>query len=256
MRLQIALIAALIFPAAIPTIGAQERTGQYPQAEVEVGFNLYNMNCITCHGANGDSVSGVSFRSGQFRRISTDAELNRLIQTGVPGTAMPPGRYGTADLAGLVAYVRSMRDFDTKPARGDEARGRSLVEGKGGCLSCHRINGKGSRVAPDLSDVGAVRAPDAIERTMVDSTSTMLPINRSIRAVTRSGKVITGRRLNEDTYSVQIIDSEEHLVSLQKSDLKEYTVLKTSTMPSFKNTFTMMELDDVVTYLRTLKGSR
>jgi putative heme-binding domain-containing protein len=251
MRLQIALIAALIFPAAITTVGAQ-----YPQAEVEVGFNLYNSNCITCHGANGDSVSGVSFRSGQFRRVSTDAELNRLIQTGVPGTAMPPGRFGTADLAGLVAYVRSMRDFDTKPARGDATRGQTLAEGKGGCLGCHRINGKGSRVAPDLSDIGAVRAPDAIERTMIDSSSTMLPINRSIRAVTRSGKVITGRRLNEDTYSVQIIDSEEHLMSLQKSDLKEYSVLKTSTMPSFKNTLTAMELDDVVTYLRTLKGAR
>jgi ribosomal protein L30E len=91
---------------------------------------------------------------------------------------------------------------------------------------------------------------------MVDSSSTMLPINRSIRAVTRTGKVITGRRLNEDTYSVQIIDSEERLVSLTKSDLKEYTVLKTSTMPSFKNTLTAMELDDVVTYLRTLKGAR
>jgi putative heme-binding domain-containing protein len=250
MRLQIALIAALIFPVA------QQPAGQYPQAEVEVGFNLYNMNCITCHGANGDSVSGVSFRSGQFRRVSTDAELNRLIQTGVPGTAMPPGRYGTADLAGLVAYVRSMRDFDTKPARGDAARGRTLVEGKGACLTCHRINGKGSRVSPDLSDIGAVRSPDAIERTMNDSTATMQPINRSIRAVTRSGKVITGRRLNEDTYSVQIIDSGENLVSLQKSDLKEYTVLKTSTMPSFKNTLTPMELDDVVTYLRTLKGAR
>ena len=251
MRLYIVLIVAFIFTSAIPTVGAQ-----YPQAEVEVGFNLYNTNCITCHGANGDSVSGVSFRSGQFRRVSTDAELNRLIQTGIPGTAMPPGRFGTADLAGLVAYVRSMRDFDTKPARGDAARGRTLVEGKAGCLGCHRINGKGSRVAPDLSDIGAVRAPDAIERTMIDPSSTMLPINRSIRAVTRAGKIITGRRLNEDTYSVQIIDNEERLVSLLKSDLKEYTVLKTSPMPSFKNTLTSMELDDAVTYLRTLKGAR
>jgi len=251
MRLHLVLIAAFIFTSSIPTVGAQ-----YPQAEVEVGFNLYNTNCVTCHGANGDSVSGVSFRSGQFRRVSTDGELNRLIQTGIPGTAMPPGRFGTADLAGLVAYVRSMREFDTAPARGDAARGRTLAEGKGGCLGCHRINGKGSRVGPDLSDIGAVRSPAAIERALVDPSSTMLPINRSIRAVTRAGKVITGRRLNEDTYSVQIIDSEERLMSLLKSDLKEYTVLKTSPMPSFKNTLTSMELDDVVTYLRTLKGAR
>jgi putative heme-binding domain-containing protein len=245
-------LVAFLFLVASPSIAA----AQYSQAEVEVGYNLYNTNCITCHGANGDSVSGVNLRGGQFRRISTDAELNRLIQTGIPGTAMPPGRFGTADLAGLVAYVRSMRDFDTKPARGDAARGRALFEGKGGCMSCHRVNGKGSRSAPDLSDVGAVRSPDAIERAMIDSASIMLPINRSIRAVTRAGKVITGRRLNEDTYSVQIIDNEERLVSLLKADLREYSVLKTSTMPSFKNTLSPAELDDVVTYLRTLKGSR
>jgi putative heme-binding domain-containing protein len=245
-------LAAFFLLVASPSIAA----AQYSQAEVEVGYNLYNTNCITCHGANGDSVSGVNLRSGQFRRVSTDAELNRLIQTGIPGTAMPPGRFGTADLAGLVAYVRSMRDYDTKPARGDAARGRTVFEGKGSCMSCHRVNGNGSRVAPDLSDVGAVRSPDAIERAMTDSASIMLPINRSIRAVTRGGKVITGRRLNEDTYSVQIIDSEEHLVSLAKADLREYSVLKTSTMPSFKNTLSTAELDDVVSYLRTLKGSR
>jgi len=256
MHLRIGSVAALIFLTSIATLGAQGRAVPYSQTEVETGFSLYNTNCITCHGSNGDSVSGVSLRSGQFRRVSTDAELNRLIQTGIPGTAMPPGRYGTADLAALVAYIRSMRDFDTRPARGDAARGQTLFEGKGGCASCHRVNGKGSRVAPDLSDIGAVRAPEAIERAMIDSSSAMLPINRSIRAVTRGGKVITGRRLNEDTYSVQIIDSEERLVSLPKSDLREYTVLKTSTMPSFKNTLSPAELDDVVTYLRTLKGSR
>jgi putative heme-binding domain-containing protein len=101
-----------------------------------------------------------------------------------------------------------MSVYNTKPAKGDAARGKTIFEGKGDCLSCHRVNGNGSRVAPDLSEVGAVRAPDAIERALIDSTSIMIPINRSIRAVTRSGKVITGRRLNEDTYTVQIIDSE------------------------------------------------
>jgi len=256
MRLQIVWIAALLFVAALATNRAQGRAGQYTQADVEAGYSLYNTNCITCHGANGDSVSGVNLRGGQFRRVSTDAELNRLFQTGIPGTAMPPGKFGTADLAALVAYIRSMRDFDTRPAKGDAVRGQTLFEGKAGCMGCHRVNGKGSRVAPDLSDVGAVRSPDAIERAMVDSSSSMLPINRSIRAVTRGGKIITGRRLNEDTYSVQIIDSEQRLQSLVKADLREYTVLKTSTMPSFKNTLSPAELDDVVTYLRTLKGSR
>jgi putative heme-binding domain-containing protein len=241
--------------ASVP-LAAQEHVGQFSQVDVETGFNLYNANCITCHGANGDSVPGVSLRSGQFRRASSDSDLNRLIQTGIPGTAMPPGRFNTAELAGLVAYIRAMRDFDTRPARGDAGRGKAIFEGKGGCSRCHRVNGTGSRVAPDLSDIGAVRAPDALERSLIDPTGSMLPVNRSVRAVTRDGKVITGRRLNEDTYTVQLIDAQERLVSLSKADLREYTVVKTSPMPSYKNELSPGELDDVVAYLRTLKGSK
>ena len=75
-------------------------------------------------------------------------------------------------------------------------------------------------------------------------------------AVTRDGKTITGRRLNEDTYTVQLIDTEERLVSLIKSELREYTVLKTSAMPSYKEKLTSADLDDLVAYLRTLKGAR
>ena len=155
---------------------AQEHAVQYSQADVEAGFNLYNANCITCHGANGDSVPGVNLRGGQFRRVAADADLNRLIQTGIPGTAMPPGRYTTADLAALVAYIRSLREFDTAlPGRGNAARGQSIFEEKGNCTNCHRVNGKGSRVAPELSDIGAIRAPGALERSLIDPTASMLP---------------------------------------------------------------------------------
>jgi putative heme-binding domain-containing protein len=235
---------------------AQEHVGQYSQSDVETGFNLYNANCITCHGANGDGVPSVNLRGGQFRRAATDSDLNRLIQTGIPGTAMPPGRFSTGELAGLVAYIRSMREFDTRPMRGDPNRGRVLFEEKGGCTNCHRVHGRGSRVAPDLSDIGAIRDPAALERSLIDPNTAMLPVNRYIRAVPRDGKVITGRRLNEDTYTVQLIDGDERLVSVLKADLREFSVLKTSTMPSYKDKLTPAELDDVVAYLRTLKGSR
>jgi mono/diheme cytochrome c family protein len=77
-----------------------------------------------------------------------------------------------------------------------------------------------------------------------------------VRAVTRDGKVISGRRLNEDTYTVQLIDEQERLVSLDKAGLREYTVVKTSSMPSYKDKLTSEELSDLVAYLRSLKGSR
>ena len=230
---------------------------QYNQGDVELGYTLYNANCITCHGANGDSIPGINLRTGQFRRVAIDADLNRLIQTGIPGTAMPPGRYSTAELGGLVAYVRSMKDFDAAGAgAGEASRGETIFEEKGNCTSCHRVNGKGSRVAPDLSDIGAVRSSEALRRSINDPTASMLPLNRPVRAVTRDGKVITGRRLNEDTYTVQLIDSQERLVSLIKSDLREYKISTTSTMPSYKDKLSGTELDDLVAYLRKLKGSR
>ena len=82
----------------------------------------------------------------------------------------------------------------------------------------------------------------------------MMPINRPIRAVTRDGRTINGRRLNEDTYTVQLIDDQERLVSLTKADLREYTILTTSPMPSFKTTLTGDEIADVMAYLLSLKG--
>jgi hypothetical protein len=88
----------------------------------------------------------------------------------------------------------------------------------------------------------------------MDPTSQMMPINRPVRAVTRDGKVITGRRLNEDTYSVQLIDDQERLVSLVKADLRDYTILTVSPMPSYRERLSQDEISDVVAYLLSLKG--
>ncbi len=199
---------------------------QYSQADVENGFRLFGVHCSTCHGAGGDAVPGIDMRRGQFRRAASDADLTRIISAGIPGTAMPPNRFVSADLAGLVAYIRSMRDFDTRGvAPGDAGRGQSLFEGKGGCAKCHRVNSKGSRTGPDLSDIGAVRSPQALQQSILDANASVLPMNRSIRALTRDGKTIRGRRLNEDTYTVQIIDDQERLQSLDKSGLREYIVV-------------------------------
>src|SRR5207237_764718 len=111
---------------------------------------------------------------------------------------------------------------------GDAARGQVIFEGSGRCSTCHRINGTGPRVAPDLSDVGSVRSAAALQKTLLVPSGNMLPSNKSVRIVTRQGQTITGRRLNEDTYSVQLIDDHERLMSLDKADLREYQVIDSS----------------------------
>ncbi len=234
---------------------SQNRPGQYAQADVQYGSQIYTGQCAACHGASGDMVPGIDLRAGRFKRVSSDDDLRSAVSAGVTGTAMPPFKFNASELAGIVAYIRTMRDFDARTViRGDPARGRDMFEGSGNCTSCHRVNGSGSRVAPDLSDIGAVRTADALQRSLLDPTGSMLPVNRSVRAVTRGGKAISGRRLNEDTYTVQLIDDQEHLVSLAKADLREYTVIQTSSMPSYKDRMSSKDLDDVVAYLLSLKA--
>jgi putative heme-binding domain-containing protein len=237
---------------------AQNAPGQYAQADIAYGAQIFNTQCTPCHGANGDSVPGVNFRAGQFRvPVTSDFDLRTIITTGVAGTAMPSFNFDTAELTEIIAYLRNMSTFDARGVTmGDAGRGQALFGGKGNCASCHRVNGKGPRVAPDLSDVGATRTADLLLKTLLDPTASMLPVNRSVRAVTRDGKIITGRRLNEDTYTVELIDDHENLVSLEKANLREYTVIKTSAMPSYKDTFSSQEIADVLAYLFSLKGSK
>jgi putative heme-binding domain-containing protein len=248
------LLALLAVLVGGPRLFAQDHSGVYPQMDIQNGALLYGANCAQCHGATGDAVPGVDLKVG-IRRVSTDQQLAELITTGIQGTAMPATPLGPPELTALVAYLRSMRDFNAPMVMvGDTARGRALFEGKGACTSCHRVQSTGSRVAPDLSDIGAARAADAIWHSLLDPTSAMRPINRPVRIVTKDGKTINGRRLNEDTYSLQIIDDQEHLLSLMKSDLRSFTVIKTSTMPSYKDKLTSQEIADIVSYLASLKG--
>jgi putative heme-binding domain-containing protein len=117
---------------------------------------------------------------------------------------------------------------------GDPTHGQLVVETKGACLACHRINNQGSRKAPDLSRIGSDRSAGSLERSLLDPSSQMWPINRPVHIVAKDVKMINGR--------------------LNRSDLRELTVSTRSNMPSCKDELTSDELADVVTYLLSLKG--
>jgi putative heme-binding domain-containing protein len=152
-----------------------------------------------------------------------------------------------------VAFIRAGFDTTSSVAVGDAIRGRAVFEGKGDCGSCHRVNGRGSRVAPDLSQIGLARTPAALTRTLVDPSSAMWPINRPVTIVTTTGQTIRGRRLNEDTQTVQVLDDRARLVSLDKRDISTLEVGTTSRMPSYADRLTSDEMADVVGYLLTLR---
>lgn len=254
----LALLTTLGFgTAAAQQRPAQDHPGQYSALDIEAGSRLYAGQCALCHGATGDAVAGADLRRGQFRRSVSDEDLARVITMGLPDAGMPGFKFQPSEIDGLIAFIRAGFDVGGTAVRvGHVGRGQALFEGKGGCTACHRVNDRGPRVAPDLSDIGAVRTPSALQRSLVDPTSAMLPINRPVRAVTRDGRTIRGRRLNEDTFTVQLIDDNERLVSLVKADLREYELAKVSPMLSVAGKLTADEQADLVAYLLSLKGPR
>jgi cytochrome c oxidase cbb3-type subunit III len=255
MRLEQTRAGRLALAGCVLAISMHAQQHGTDPVQLDTGARIYSSTCSACHGPDGDQVSGVELKKGHFRHAATDDELARVIQNGIPGTAMPPNNLSSQNLIALAAYLHAMRDFKTKKVTmGDAGRGRAVFEGKGGCANCHRVNGKGSRIALDLSDAGSIRTPSYLEDALLDPKTTDVPQHRFIRAVTRSGAVITGRRLNEDTLSVQIVDSKERLLSLTKADLKEYTIEKGPMMPSYKDKLTDAERADLIAYLVGLKG--
>jgi putative heme-binding domain-containing protein len=234
---------------------AQVDDHQYSTAQIQAGSRLYGAQCALCHGQNGDAVAGVNLPRHQFRRARSDDDIRSTITTGVAAAGMPGFRLQPAELDALVAFIRSGFDISATPFTvGDAGRGKAVYEGKGACATCHRVAGRGARTAPDLSDIGALRQPAAIQRSLLEPSRGMMPINRPVRIVTREGRTIRGRRLNEDTATVQVIDDGERLVSLLKSDIREFELGAVSGMPSFAGTLSREELADLLAYLLSLRG--
>ena len=249
------LVAICVLIGSATERSAGQDHGQYSQSDIDAGARVYGRQCATCHGPNGNLIAGIDLRNQQFRRGLSDEDLGRTITNGIPGTGMPPNPLQPAELTGVIAFIRAGFDLTARSVKvGNPTRGKSLVEGKGACLTCHRINGIGPRTAPDLSDVGLVRTADTLNRSVTDPTAGLMPINRPVRITMKDGRTISGRRLNEDTFTVQVIDDKERLHSLAKSDMRNFVVETKALMPSFAGKLTEDEVADVVAYLLTLRG--
>ena len=235
---------------------AAQQGGAVP-VDVQDGQRLYLGACVNCHGPDGDAVPGVGLGRGQFRRASSDSELIEIIRRGIPGTAMPPGNYSNTQATQIVAYLRALAGSGERAtAAGDAGRGEAVFAGKGGCLTCHEVDGRGSRLGPELSDIGRIRRASELERALVAPPAEVRPQNRSVRVVTREGATVTGRLLHHDTFTVLMLDAKEQLRSFGKADLRDIAVITTSSKTSYRGRLSDAEIADLVGYLVSLKGTK
>jgi cytochrome c oxidase cbb3-type subunit III len=250
--LQLAVsVTCWLFCAGIP---ARAQDHQYGADQIQAGYRLYTGQCQLCHGANGDGIAGVNLSLQQFHTVVSDDDIRNIITTGNP-QGMPPSVFKPEELDELVAFVRSGLDQSGASFRlGDASRGRAIYVGKGGCTACHRVAGVGPRTAPALSDIGYIRRPGQILTSLTDPAKATMPINRPVTIVTKDGRTIHGRRFNEDTFTVQLIDTDENMLSIEKSNIRHYDVSMISDMPSYKDKLSGDELADLLAYLVSLKG--
>jgi putative heme-binding domain-containing protein len=266
-----AFVAAVTLSTGTPS--AQQHS--YTPQEIEEGRKLYDANCGRCHAETGAGVAGIElFR--QIRRANSDDDIAKLIQSGIPGTAMPPSNFTTPQALSVVAYLRSMVGVAPGaapiaaggPGRGATAlagvpaRGKEIFNGKGGCAGCHRAEGAGGTSGPDLTRAGVGRGgrgpvqpvdPAVLERSILDPNADIAVAFRMFQVTPKTGTAVRGVLLNQDTFSVQLRDEAQNLRAFLKSDLKDFGFLP-SPMPSYSGRLTPQEVADVVSYLLTLKG--
>lgn len=251
-----AAVSSVSLTAALAATRADEiteaRNPLTSAADVAAGAKTFRSHCASCHGLNGEGGRGPNLASGVFFHGSSDPDLLKNISDGIPGTEMPGLFYSPDRVWQVVAFIRSLNAGKKTIQASDVARGALLFNNKS-CRQCHRVNGEGGRLGPDLSDIGRIRSVEHLRAALIDPNADVRQRYWVVSFRDAYGKSQEGFLMNEDSYTVQFIDMNERLHSASKSGLRDYTVEKTSKMPSFKDSLSSSELEQLVAYLSSLR---
>jgi putative heme-binding domain-containing protein len=226
-------------------------------ADLARGKQLFLGHCAPCHGPAGDGGKGANLARPILPRGADDRALFLVVRKGIPGTEMPGAwEMNDHEIWQVAAFVRTLgRVAQEEPVTGDRTRGEELVRSKGNCLQCHTVGREGGRMAPPLTDVGYRRNAAFLRQTLLDPKTTIPEDFLYVELVTKNKKRISGIRINEDTYSIQVRDLSDRLHSYYKSELAEVQRdRKRTPMPSYQGKFSDSEMGDVVAYLLSLRG--
>jgi putative heme-binding domain-containing protein len=236
---------------------------------VKAGESEFRINCALCHGLGAHGGGrGPDLTRVQKKHVHSDVEMFQVISNGISGTAMPAnGTNGQGvgmtdeEIWQIVTYIRSVEVKAPAHPLGNADHGKLLFYGDANCSLCHMIEGKGGRVGPDLTAVGGSRTRDAIIDSvrnpsrhlawgLTESTKEFPQEYETVTVITSDGKEIKGVALNEDDFSVQMMDASENLYLLEKDKLQSFKKSRESMMPVYTpELLSDKNLDDIVAYL-------
>ena len=233
------------------------------------GESVFRLHWAPCHGSQGEGGRGPILAVPKLPRAPDDQALSNVIVLGIPGTQMPGTRMTADETRQLVAYVRGLGRSQAAQIQGNRANGERLFWSKGNCGQCHTVGPRGGRLGPDLTEIGMRRGSEHLRESLLDPEAQVpeafavylrvifMPDNfLQVRVVTIDGRQVTGVRVNEDTFSIQIRDFSDRLCSFRKEELRElHEDWGKSPMPSYRGILSDSELQDVVGYLISLKGA-
>jgi cytochrome c oxidase cbb3-type subunit 3 len=225
-------------------------------AGISQGRALFRSNCAFCHGLTAEGGRGPNLVSAPLHHGEEDSDLKRVIHGGVPGTTMPAfSEMGDEEIGNLVVYLRSLSKgvVKRKAVPGDPHQGQAVYV-KNGCPSCHRIGDEGSVYGPDLSRIGASRPVEYLRESIVHPSADIQPDYEGVTVVTKAGKRVTGVRINEDTFSIQVRTVAQKFANFSKDDLREVIYEKKSLMPPYER-LSSNDLENLLAYLASLKGA-
>ena len=244
------LIQWLLLGACFPVFAAAQ------EAPTSEGRPLFESQCGSCHGPFGNGGKGANLAQPQLRRATDDQALQNIIRRGIPGTEMPGSFLTPGQVSSIAAYVRTLGLVEPEEIPGDADRGAQVYASLD-CRVCHTLDGEGGIVGPLLDDVGARRSAAHIREALLTPDASVPNGFLQLRVLTHDGRAVTGIRVNEDGFSVQLRDLDGNLHSFWKDELQ--TLVKDwglSPMATYQGRLSPDQLDDLVSYLVSLKGSQ
>jgi len=254
---------------------AQEKNPYTGDAKVaKLGEYQFRLNCAFCHGLGARGGGrGPDLTRAQKRHGSSDAEIFHNIHDGIPGTAMPAATNGgigvgmsDEEIWQVVTYIRSVEMKAPAQPAGNATHGKELFNGAAGCSTCHMIQGKGGRLGPDLTSVAASRSTEYLVESLRNPSRRLaqgifeamkeFPQEYvSVSVVTADGTKLNGVVLNEDQFTLQMLDTREQLHLFEKEKLRSMEKSRESLMPAYDpKMLPEKDLQDVVAYLLSVGG--